>query len=315
MAIKLAFFSNDKNYARRMQKAFREFTEKRYEWMLFNDVSVLTRYLATHPVHILLTDNKEVSEECMGAQLRFYLTEDPFLAAEGVANIFKYQSIPNIHRILVHELAENADPVLNGVKEYQCRLIWVSTFTKEVDTTKYAAKLSSVLAKQSSVLYMNADFYRIPEKRDPGDFTMSDLIFSLKSRRANLALKLESVLRTSSRNFQYIYPVTRLSHLYEMTSADVRRLLDLLRQRFDYIVCASPEPVGEVHRLLLKESDRKILLWKGGEVERYRYLFASLLGEGNYFSKEDTRLSLAEESVLFDTTFTQTGEEAEKWIR
>ena len=109
-----------------------------------------------------------------------------------------------------------------------------------IGKTTFAIKLGKLLAQKENVLYLNLEKYGSADMffSGQGQFGMSDIIFALKSKKTNLALKLESCVKRDPSGVYFFSQARVALDMIEMNADDTLRLLAELKAsgEYDYIV-------------------------------------------------------------------------------
>lgn len=105
-----------------------------------------------------------------------------------------------------------------------------------------AAACARYFSKQrKKTLYLNLEKHGTADVffNAQGQWTMSDLIFALKSSESNFIMKFESFLRKDQKSGVYYCSGAQFAlHMNELTSDDIQRLISEVSQKsnFDYVI-------------------------------------------------------------------------------
>ena len=117
------------------------------------------------------------------------------------------------------------------------RVLCFSAPAGGVGVSSLAAACALHLAGQNHrVLYLNLERFGSAEEYFTGDgaFTMTDVIYALKSGKANFAMKLESCVRRDARGVCFFAPPKYVMDIMELTADDQVQLLRQLRMTNAY---------------------------------------------------------------------------------
>lgn len=109
-----------------------------------------------------------------------------------------------------------------------------------------------------------------------GNATMSDVIYSLKSRKANLLLKLESCIKQSQEGVSYFSSTKVALDILEISYADIDTLIGNIQgmDNYDEIIVDLPFSL-EIEKLkLLSKAWRIIVVNDGSQLSNYKFMRA-----------------------------------------
>jgi cellulose biosynthesis protein BcsQ len=156
--------------------------------------------------------------------------------------IFRYQKAELIYKQILSVYSEKASSV-SGLRmdDDSCKEIIFASACGGVGTSSLAAACASHFAAAGKrTLYLNLEKFGTSASffGAEGQFDMSDVVFAVKSKKANLALKLESCVRRDRNGVFFYAPAKIALDMMELGKEDIVLLLTELRQMgsYDYIV-------------------------------------------------------------------------------
>lgn len=149
-------------------------------------------------------------------------------SGDGIRRIAKYKKPDLIYKDILDIYAESG---VRGVfqKSHQGQITLVTGFSGGTGASTSAAALAKhYAAAGKKVLYLNlepmgmsTDFFQ-----GMGDYHFEDVIFALKSRRADVGLKMESTVRTDASGVNFFAPCTNAMYMLELGDEEQKKLLD-----------------------------------------------------------------------------------------
>ncbi|GHU43158.1 hypothetical protein FACS1894111_08290 [Clostridia bacterium] len=169
-----------------------------------------------------------------GGILYLYLSEEEEGEKEGIACIYKYQSLAEILRqiFLEYQKMGLVDTYIYGKEK---EIIAVYSPCQSRLRTPFALTMASICASEKKTLYLNlgewagfTGWFAQEYSRD-----LSDLIYMLSGSEKKLKGVIESVTY-SMNQMDFIPPMSDAVQLCDTSSEDYRKLLEVLAKQTDY---------------------------------------------------------------------------------
>ncbi len=241
MKIRLAILEKDQNYLERIVHVFTTKYADKFEIYSFTDKNVAMETLESAKIDVFLVndlytiDVKDIPRRCGFA----YLVDDNDVETiNDQRAICKFQKADIIYKNIVSIYSENTKNI-SGVKldDDSTRIILFTSPSGGAGSSSMASACAIHFAQQGyKTLYVNIEKYGSTDIifDGEGNFDMSDVIFAVKSKKANLALKLESCVK-QSQNGVYFYSQPKIAlDMLEMGSDDIITLINQLNISSDY---------------------------------------------------------------------------------
>lgn len=232
MKIRLAILEKDLSYLNRIVAAFSAKYADKFEIYSFTDQDVALSTLDNSKIDVLVAaDAFDIDVTTLPKRCGFVYFVD-YADVETVRDqrtICKFQKIDQIYKQILSIYSENAGSV-SGVKfgDESCKIIAFMSPSGGVGTSSVAAACALYFASQGKkTLYLNLEKFGSSDAffSADGQFDMSDIIFALKSKKANLSLKLESCVKQDSRGV-YFYSQPKIAlDILEMGAEEVTRFI------------------------------------------------------------------------------------------
>lgn len=245
MRIKLAILEKDQNYLNRIVNVFGTKYADKFQIYSFTDMDVAFSTLETAKIEVLVASDAfdiDVNQLPKRCSFAYFVDSTGIDTVNGQQAICKFQKADLIYKQILSIYSENAGNI-SGLKfgDDRSKTIIFEPVSGGVGASSMAASCAIHFAsKGKRTLYLNLERFGTSDLffAAEGQFDMSDIIFALKSKKANLAMKLESCVKQDDSGV-YFYSQSKIAlDMMELTSDDVMRLISELQLTgsYDYIV-------------------------------------------------------------------------------
>ena len=245
MKIRLAILEKDVNYLNRITSVFSSKYADKLEVYSFTGLPPMMEALDSSKIDVLIAgDNFDVDVSSLPKRCGFayFVDSSDVRTVKNQHAIGKFQKAELIYKQILSLYSEKADSVLGrSIGDSIAKVIFFTSVSGGAGASSLAAAFAMRIARYNKkALYLNLEKFGSADVffEAGGNFDMSDIIFALKSRKANLSLKLESCVKMDTRGvFFYSAPKMALD-MMELTEDDIAELLDVLRNTggYDYII-------------------------------------------------------------------------------
>lgn len=276
MKIKLALLDQDKIFLSRLSSVFTNKYSDKVEIYSFTEEETAINSLNTERIDVFLaSDDFDIGVEQIPSRCSFaYFVEN--VEVESVREqraVAKFQKAELLYKQILSMYAENASAI-TGFKlneETATQIITFFSVSGGVGSSTMAAAFAVYAARTGKrVLYMNLERFGSTDNffTGEGQFDFSDVLYTLKSRKSNLVLKLESTVKQDASGvFFYSTPQMALD-MMELTEEDVQKLLQEFRidGMYDYIVLDIDFSFEKKEKTILMLSDKLVFVNDGTEI-------------------------------------------------
>lgn len=304
MKIKLAILEKDQSYLNRIVTAFSTKYADKFEIYSFTDQAIALATLDSSRIDVLVaSDAFEIDTTALPKRCGFaYFVDsiDVDTVNEQRA-ICKFQKADLIYKQILSIYSENAGSV-SGIKlgDDSTKVIFFSSPCGGTGTSTVAASCAMHFSKSGKrTLYLNLEKFGSSDSffKAEGAFDMSDIIYALKSKKANLAMKLESCVRQDESGVFYFSQSKVALDMHELNFDDITRLISELKLHgsYDYIVVDTDYSMSVETIKLFKQSHAVVWVGDGTEVSNVkiqRAYNALAIKEQNAEAPLTNRLSL-----------------------
>lgn len=279
MKIKAALVDTDREFMERLQMYCQIYFVDRLEIVLFDSQEMLKQYLVKNKVHIILAgESFENVHEIVPANMAFayYWPTAEFDGVNGYRVISKYQKIEDAYKQILNIASEKSEFLVSNKEGDKSQVILFSSAQGGVGKTTLASAYAiSEVRKGKRVCCLNLELFGESSLYFEGEagFTLSDILFSLKSKKGNLTMKIESMIAKDSSGVNYFKSCKNAIDLLELQVSELEQFLDTIvrMQKFDVIVIDYSIDFSEKFLLLTSYADRIFILNDGTNIGNVKY--------------------------------------------
>lgn len=272
MKIRVAILDKDDNYKNRLLYNFQTKYADKIELYSFSTVEQLKNALENTRVDIILVDEFVAfsKEDVSKSNAVVYLCRTSGIEEmNDCPAICKFQKLESIYRQLLSAYADLEISANVKVKKYSSRIVLFMSAQGGSGTSVAAAAYALKRAKEGKkVFYLNiepfggANLYFF----GTGNMSFTDTIVALKSKKTNLVLKLESIIKSDESGVDFISISKNTYDMYELQDEEISRLLQGLAQvrAYEEIIVDASSGFNERVHFLMKEHAEKIVCVNDG---------------------------------------------------
>lgn len=279
MRIKLAILEKDQSYLNRIVTAFSTKYADKFEIYSFTDQAIALSTLDPNRIDVLVaSDAFDIDITALPKRCGFaYFVDSPDVdQLNDQRAICKFQRADLIYKQILSVYSEKAGSV-SGVKlgDDSTKVILFSSPCGGAGTSTVAAACATHFALQKKkTLYLNLEMFGSSDSffSAEGMFDMSDIIFALKSKKANLAMKLESCVKQDGSGVYFFSQSKIALDMHELNSEDIMRLLSELKLygEYDYIVVDMDYSMRKEIIQIYKQSHAVVWVGDGSEISNLK---------------------------------------------
>ena len=279
MKIKLAILEKDKSYLNKIVSAFSTRYSDKFEIYSFTDIKVAMSILDSVKIDVFVAnevfdiDFTQIPKRCGFA---YFVDSKEIDKFNNQRAICKFQKAELIYKHILSVYSENAGNISKLKSDNdQTKIITFVSPSGGVGTSSMAAACAVHFAsKNKKTLYLNLEKYGSADIffTSVGQFDMSDIIFSLKSRKSNLAIKLESCVKQDSTGV-YFYSQSKIAlDMLELNSEDLRKLITELSISggYDYIILDMDFSIDKDILDIYRMAHSVVLVGDGSEISNIK---------------------------------------------
>lgn len=275
MKIRLAILEKDQGYLKRIVNAFNVKYADKFEIYSFTDPAIAMSTLESTRIDVLVASDAfdiNVSNVPRRCGFAYFVDSANVDMVNEQRAICKFQKADLIYKQILSIYSENASRVSGlGFDDNSCKLVAFSSPCGGVGTSSVAAACAlRCAAMGKKTIYLNLEKYGSSDTffSGEGQFDMSDIIFSLKSKKNNLALKLESCVKQDSRGV-YFYSQSKIAlDMLELGKEEMTELLSELKKTgsYDYIIVDIDFSLDENYLNVYRMMNFLVLVCDGSDI-------------------------------------------------
>lgn len=245
MKIKLAILEENQNYLDRLVSSLSSRYAEELEVYAFTETEAALSVLDKIRIDVFVVgDGCEIDGSLVPPKCGFaYFTDSPDIETiRGQTAIGRFQKIDLIYKSILNIYSEHFGQI-SGLK-YGDNSTFVISFQPvsggSGSSTMAAACAVRFASRGKKVLYVDLETFGTADTffSANGQFDMSDIIYAIKSRRSNLAMKFESCAKRDETGV-YFYSGTKSAlDMMEMTPEDLLTLVSEVKAigSYDYMI-------------------------------------------------------------------------------
>ena len=276
MKIRLAILEKDENYLSRIVGTFNNRFSERLIIYSFTDLDTALESLEKEKIDIFIAseeykiDTEVIPKDCGFA---YFVESSSLESLYDQRIICKYQKAELIYKEILGIYAEisSSSKTHRIEQEGVSEVIVFMPVSGGVGCSTMAASCAIALARKGKkVLYLNLEqtgsssLYFQAE----GQFDLNDIIYSIKSRRSNLALKLESSVKKDTTGVAFYQTPKIALDIASLTEEDLQQLIQELAvaSSYEYIIIDTDFSFDSRSMEIINQSRNVVLVSDGSEV-------------------------------------------------
>lgn len=304
MKIKLAILERDTGYLNRFVSVFSTKYADKFEIYSFTDKTVAIPALADSKIDVLVAsdvfeiDASKLPRRCGFA---YFVDSTDIDTVNDQRTICRFQRADLIYKQILSIYSEHAG-TYTGLKlhDSNCKLFAFASPSGGVGSSTLAAACAMHFAAGGrKTLYLNLEKFGSSNDffSGEGQFDMGDLIYTLKSRKANLAMKLESCVRQDRSGVFYFAPTKLALDMMELTAEEIQRMLAEIKLTgsYEYIILDTDFSLEQSQLEVWHQINALVLVGDGSRISNTKMARAC---EALGVKEEAEDLPLLERTVL-----------------
>jgi septum formation inhibitor-activating ATPase MinD len=270
---------SDSNYLNHVNSAFHRKFSDSFEISLFTALDTALKELASAKFDVILADSRisfDIAMKPENCGFAFLVDSADISVYGGQRATCKYQKIDSLCNFIVDLFSESSDVAIVTNASAALPMYVFTSASGGVGTSSAAVACArSFSAAGKPTLYLNFEKIGVPNlyMNAPNGFSMSDVVFAVKSRRPNLSMKLKSnAQQDSSGVYWYATPKSPFD-IQELTHDDMKELFGALSQAglFECIIADVTFGVDEYCQMFLRSANKVVFVSDGSEVANGKF--------------------------------------------
>ena len=278
MRVKVTIVDSDKKYLEKITLAFNANYNDKIQITAFSDVEKAVSHVNSNRVDLFVINSAiEFNEALVKGTEIVYLVDGADI--EKVNNhlaLSKYQRIDDIYKRMLNIYSEIAPDIkINRTGENGGNIVSFISFQGGTGVTSVAAAFAKRKAQSNTVFYLSleplGDSNALFDKKN-STYTISDVIYALKSKKGSVDLKVESCMERSREGVDYLASPNVALDLMELKPNEI---VDLVNQiagmGYDFVVIDNNFGFTETDKKLLELSTDVVVVLDGTEIGNRKY--------------------------------------------
>ena len=298
MKIRLAILETDTGYLNRIVSVFGSKYADKLEIYSFTELERTLAELRSIKADVLIAsdsfeiDLKQLPKRCGFA---YFVDSMEVELLRGQPTICRFQKADLLYRQILSIYAEHAGSLTElKFSDDGCRVIAFASPSGGVGSSTMAAACALHFAALGrKTLYLNLEKFGSPDDyfAGQGQFDMSDIIYALKTRKANISMKVESAVKQDPRGVYFISQSKLALDMLELTTDETLRLISELRLNgsYDYLILDAEFGLNKDALNVLHQANVLVVVGDGSPTSNTK-IFRALTALGTKEENEDTPL-------------------------
>ncbi len=272
MKIRVVVVDQDENYAKRLISNLHVNYADKVEVYYFSAMETVKEFLVSNHVHVILADahagfEKEMIPE--RTSFAYLVATNDVEEWQGMPAVCKFQKVDLLYKNVLSLFADmERDMVVRSGKGDNHIVLFTSAQGGVGTSALAAAYAINKASKGARVMYLSLDKMHRTEScfSGEGNLSFSDVIYAIKSKRANLSIKLESILKKDACGVAFFDSAKNANDMLDITQEDMEQLLKALgtMESYDYIVVDAALDFSPVCKLIVRDFAREIIIVDDG---------------------------------------------------
>lgn len=274
MKIKLAILEKDTGYLSRIVSVFSTKYADKFQIYSFTDPQIAIASVDAEKIDVLIAnDSFEIDPGSLPKRcsVAYFVDSTDIDTISGQRAICKFQKAELIYKQILSIFSENAGRFADlKLTDDDCTVFAFSSPCGGTGTSSVAAACAMHFASRGKrVLYLNLNAFDSSDLffSGEGQFGMSDVIFSLKSKKANLAMKLESYVKQDISGVSFFSQSNFALDMLELKQEEKLQLLSELKilGAYDYIIIDMDFGLDKQHMDFYNKTHAVVMVGDGSE--------------------------------------------------
>ncbi len=284
MKVRLGLLDNDKKYVSKILAYFNEKYSEDLEVYVFSNFDALSNFTKNKQIDVLLANPELMlpNETLPKSIIVGYLADSADIESiYGMSAVCRYQKAELIYKEIINLYAELDRKITYKSGKQKSHILSFLGASGGVGTTTVSICCAEALAMAGKkVLYLNLEQNGSIKQylSGEGTMTMTDVIYAVKSkyvedgdadavktRRSNLSLKFNSIVRQDESGVYFFEPFAVLLDAMSMKKEDMPDIVKVLMEsgNYEHIVADLGSYLDNCRKFLLEESERIFLVSSG----------------------------------------------------
>lgn len=320
MRIRLAILEKDEVYLKRLESVFCVKYADKLEILATTDMDFALQALQEKRIDVFLADETfdvETARLPQNCGFAYLVDSADIEKVKDTAAVCKFQKAEALYRQILGLFSEKTAAVTGAHMEGAGgkTLAFVSAAGGTGSSVAAAACAMHFAKKGKRVLYLNLERFGSADVffQAEGNTGLSDVIYAIKSKKGNLAMKLESTVKRDPSGVFFYSPTKLALNIAELSTEETQQIVSALKRSgdYDYIVLDLDFSMDKGMLHILNECDTVVFVADGSAASNIKLeRVAASLHVMEQEQQNDMKL-LARCGVLYNRFSSQTSHKAQ----
>lgn len=278
--IKLVIADKDEVYVKRLINFFNTNYSDKLEIYYFTYLEEVNDFIEKNKVDVLIaTETFGINIKEIPKKIAFaYFSESPSIdTINNMRTVCKYQKVDLIYKEILSLYSEKTTNVEYKVSEGDNTLMltFLSTSGGTGSSTVAAACAMNMARRGKKVLYLNLEQFGTPNVffNAEGNFDFGEVIYSIKSKKPNLALKLESSVKQDGTGVFFYDACKMIPDIMAITAEDLKKFFHELKivSVYDYVIIDTDFYYSKIAFPIARFSHSLIFVSDGSQISNMKF--------------------------------------------
>lgn len=282
MKIKVAILTADIKYLERITNILNARHSDNLELYSFTDSKIALNAARASKINIIFSDTTfdiDYASIPNGCDFVWLVDQNDVEIFKGRKAICRFQTVDLFYKQILNIYSERQEEIIRHYSVGNCKTVAFLSVSGGTGASSLAAAAAINFALQGKkVLYLNIEKLGSSDVffSGEGPFCMSDVIFALQSKNANLSLKLESCVKQDKSGVYFFSQAKSSLDMLEMSSEHhMKLLLELMNSgRYDVIILDADFCLDSESLDLFEKASKIVWVADGSETSNSKLLRA-----------------------------------------
>lgn len=314
MKIKVAVLDDNKSYLSRLSVAFTGKFADKLEVYSFSALEGALTGLVENKIDVFIASDSfdiDVAKIPSGCGFAYFVYSPEVSSLRNQKTICRYQKAEMIYKEILGIFSEKATDIGFRVEgDGETRICVFTSASGGTGASTLAVGFAKRLAKiGKKVLYLNLESFGNSNLyfSGEGQFTFGDIIFSLKSKKVNLAIKMESYVKEDASGVYFYSSSANALDMAEITKEDIEQLISAIKtmNSYEYVVIDTDFSFSPIAVEIFNEASDIVFVSDGSEVANEKFM--RVYNAMDIFDSQKNTKTLSKVSLIYNKFSNKTG--------
>ena len=278
MKIKVLIVDSDATYVEKLVSVFNAKYADKLQVLSFTSLEKAVAEIKDKKVDLCIVDKSMNIEDYPALKkngLVYFIDRAGIEQVDDYKAINKYQKPDVIYRKILSIYSEIAPNIkIERNKEGGSKIVTFTSFSGGVGTSSAAVAYAIRKAQDYSVFYFNLE--KLGDSNlffsSNNSYTLSDIIYAIKSKKGNVEMKIESCLETSKERVNFIPSPSVALDFMELNNDEIVELINIIANMgYDYLVIDINFDFEKLEKKIMELADDIVLVLDGSEIGNSKF--------------------------------------------